>query len=101
MATASPTANSPYEERSSWRDHFKLSRVLIFSVVFIIVGALILAFTPNQLSGDAVSTLTFGESLPDLSVPTVSWAIFIALLYIGGGVIGLIPSARLERIKVT
>ncbi|MEQ8676765.1 MAG: ABC transporter permease [Aggregatilineales bacterium] len=106
MATASPTVNDPLEDQFSWRDQFKLSRVLIFSIVFIIVGALILAFTPNQVSGDAVSTLTFGDSLPDIAVPTVGWAVMVALLYVGGGIVGLLPTGllpipNLERVKVS
>lgn len=105
MATASPTA-TPFEERTSWRDHFKITRILIFSIVFIIAGALILAFTPNQISGDALSTLTFGDSLPDLAVPTVGWAVMVALLYVGGGIVGLLPPGllpipNLERIKIS
>ena len=106
MATASPTVNDPLEEQFSWRDQFKLSRVLIFSIVFIIAGALILAFTPNQVSGDAVSTLTLGDSLPDIAVPTVGWAVMVALLYVGGGIVGLVPNGllpipNLERVKVS
>ena len=34
MATA--TANNSFNEERSWRSYFKLTRVLIFSVVFII-----------------------------------------------------------------
>ncbi len=100
MATASAPVNAP-ADRASWRDNFKLSRTLIFSVSFLIIGMLILIFTPNQIAGDVSSTLTFGENFPEITIPTVPWAIFVALLYIGGGIVGLVPNQNLERTKNT
>ncbi len=69
----------------------KITRIGIFSITFLLVGVYMLFTTPNQISGDAISTLTFDKGVPDLAVPTVAYAILIALLYMGGGVMGLMP----------
>lgn len=73
--------------------------MLIFSIAFLATGVFILLTTPRQLPGDIISTLTFETGIPDLKIPTVPYAIVIALLYIGGGILGLIPNPRLDRIR--
>lgn len=91
MATAVPPADTSMREGVARREGFKITRILIFSLAFLIVGILILTLTPQQIDGGAVSTLTFGEGQPEVEVPTVPWAVFVAILYVAGGLIGLIP----------
>lgn len=99
MATATPTYNDPAPEQLSWRERFRITRIGVFSVVFIIAGAWVLLATPNQIDSSAVSTLTFDQGLGDLAVPTVSYAIFVGIVYVLGGIVGLMPFAQLDRLK--
>lgn len=103
MTTTSPTAptwTSPVAGRKSWRDLFKITRTGMFSVLFIIVGLWILLSAPQAIPGDAVTTLTIDRAgQQGIPVPTVPFAVAVALLYVAGGVVGLIPNPRLSRLK--
>lgn len=100
MTSISPTYPT-FEQAEAWRDRFKITRTGIFSLVFLVAGIAVLLTTPNQISRSAVSTLTFDQGLPDVAVNTVNYAIGVAIFYILGGVIGLLPiqSERLSRLK--
>lgn len=100
MTSLSSPVNAPLEEELTWRERIKITRVLIFSLFFLAVGVAILLTTPNQVSGDAVSTLTLSSKLPDLRIPTVAYAIVVGLLFVGGGLAGLIPRPELDRVRV-
>jgi general nucleoside transport system permease protein len=92
---ATTTYNETTPERESFLQRIQITRTGIFSVFFILVGAAILLLTPNQISGDAVSTLSFPhhtDSLSfDLEVPTVAYAVIAALIWVAGGVVGFLP----------
>lgn len=92
MATI--TANDVYQE--SWRDRIKITRTGIFSIVFLFAGIILLLTTPNQIDTSAISTLTFDQGIGDLAVNTVNYAIVVAIFYVIGGVIGLIPIQNLR-----
>ena len=47
MATAVPPADASGEIMPTRREGFKITRILIFSMTFLIVGALILIFQPT------------------------------------------------------
>jgi general nucleoside transport system permease protein len=91
------------ESRASWRDIFQITRINVFSVVFIVVGLAMLVFTPSNVGGGVVSTLRFphdGGLGFELAIPTVAYAVVVGLLYLGGGVFGLLPLAdRFDRPK--
>ena len=105
MATATM---QPTESRS-WRDMFHITRMGIFSVVFILLGAGLLLAAVPQLAPDAVTRLTIGtipsgvEGTPPtdlaLAIPTVPYTTVVALLYIIVGVVGLFPNENLNRAK--
>ncbi len=97
MTTANPTLDAPPAPRPA----FRLTRTLIFSVTFLIAGALLLLTTPNQIAGDAISTLTLDGGLPNIEVPTVPYAILVGLLYAGGGILGLLPIPALDRVRTS
>jgi ABC-type uncharacterized transport system permease subunit len=82
----------------TWREFIKITRFGVFSVFFIVVGAWILLTVPNNVAGDVQTTLNFNEA-GNVPVPTVGFAVGIALLYIAGGVVGLLPNAGLRRVK--
>ena len=96
MATAVPPADASGAGIPVRREGFKITRIFIFSLTFLIAGLLILIFTPQQIGGGVSSSLTFGDGLPELVVPTVPWAVLVALLYVGGGVVGLLPPNMLN-----
>ena len=89
--TASTTKN--------WREAIKISRVGVFSVFFILIGAWILLSAPTSLTNNVQTTFNFDE-MGDLVVPTLPFAVGVAILYIAGGVVGLLPNPRLRRVKI-
>ncbi|MDX1990941.1 MAG: ABC transporter permease [bacterium] len=89
MAAVSSPLSAPPSQTVSFRERFRITRVLIFSLFFLLVGGFILLSTPRQLPGDIIATLTFEEGIPDLRVSVVPYAIVVSLLYIVGGVMGL------------
>lgn len=91
MATTSPTFDSPLVRRS-WRDHLRLTRTTIFSILFILLGAWLFIGGLNSISADVVTRLTFGAGLPDLSIPTRAYSIVVGVLYVLGGVVGLVTN---------
>ncbi|TVR24354.1 MAG: ABC transporter permease [Anaerolineaceae bacterium] len=87
---------------SSWRDWFAITRIGIFSVVFIVAGLAMLFHTPSVIPGDVSSTLRFphrGGLGFDLVVPTVPYALVVGLSYLLGGLFGLFAPSRYERVK--
>jgi simple sugar transport system permease protein len=98
MATLSSTAG-PIVETTHWRDHIKITRIGIFSICFIIAGALLLLNAPRSIPANSVTTLTFGENLGVIPVTVVPYAIVVGLLYLAGGIVGMLPDERLKRVK--
>jgi general nucleoside transport system permease protein len=87
----------------SWRTRFKITRTLVFSVIFILAGIWILSGVANSIALDAVTRLTFGEAGAGqslaLDVVVVPYMRFVGIFYILCGVVGLLPIERLGRIK--
>jgi simple sugar transport system permease protein len=73
------------------RGGFKLTRTVIFGVVFTLLGALLLLTVPRDVGGDVTTTLTFGEGLPNLVVPTQFFGVFSGLVFLIAGVLALLP----------
>jgi simple sugar transport system permease protein len=95
---ASTTAASTLEREGGLR--FKITRTGVFAVVFIVIGALILLDVPVRIGGDVTTLLTTDEGgTTGIPVPTVAFSVLVALSYIAGGVVALIPSPGLARLK--
>ena len=93
MGRLMASISSPVEPRAahsmSWRD-IKITRTLIFSILFILAGAVLLAITPPSMTGETVTTLTFGEGMPSIPVPTLTYTLIVGAYYIIAGIVGLI-----------
>jgi simple sugar transport system permease protein len=96
MATTTlvPIAETP----KTWRDYFKVTRIGVFSIFFIIVGVAILLGPVRNIPNDAVTGLTLNQA-GEISIPSVPFLIVVAVLYIAGGLVGLLPNPALRRVK--
>ncbi|MBC6937712.1 MAG: ABC transporter permease [Chloroflexi bacterium] len=100
MATTSSTWTPAEAQARSWRDGLKITRTGIFSVFFILIGVWILLSAPQNIPGDTSTLLTLDRAgQQGISVPTVPFAVGVALLYVAGGIVGLLPNPRLSRVK--
>ncbi|MBE2266582.1 MAG: ABC transporter permease, partial [Anaerolinea sp.] len=97
---ATTTATPPLVEE---RAGFKFTRMTLFSLFFIAVGVWML-FGMQNIAPDVITRLTFGFNLPDGSpaewlIPTQAYMLVVAVLYIGGGAVALLPvNARIKSI---
>src|SRR5687768_9943867 len=98
MATNTISARWPVAD---WRENFKVTRTGIFSIVFILLGIVMLSNLPNSIPVGAKTTLTWGNpNLANLVLLTREYGIIVAVLYLVSGVIGLTPlPERLNWIK--
>ncbi len=100
MATSSPTMNSTVPEVESWRDRIKITRMGVFAVLFIVLGAWVLISVPRNVGPNITTLLTVdatgNEGIP---VPTLGFSIVVSLLYIAGGLFVLLPMPALSRYK--
>lgn len=86
---------------------FRITRMGVFSVFFIVVGLMLVAWVPSAISGDVMTGVGLGQNMAKLmnqpnvtlNVPTVPYSIVIGILYLVSGVVGLIPSAGLAKAK--
>lgn len=87
----------------NWRERIKITRTVIFSVIFILAGIWILFSVTTSIAPHAVTRLTFGEGRVGQSVAVdvvvVPYMRFVSLFYILCGIIGLLPDERLGRIR--
>lgn len=95
---ATTTLAQPVEEAKTWRDYVRVTRLGVFSVFFIILGVAILLGPARNFPADARTALTLNRA-GEISIPSVPFLTLVAVLYIGGGVVGLVPDARLRRAK--
>ena len=56
-----------------------------------------LSSVPSSMTGDTVTTLTFGEGLPTIPVPTLAYTLIVGAYYIIAGIAGLITTP--QRLK--
>lgn len=90
MTTLTPNA-TPAVALASWRDSIKITRTNIFSTLFLLLGLVLLAFIPQRVGADVLTTLTLGSDLPNIVLQTVATTQIIAALFIVGGLLGLVP----------
>lgn len=79
---------------------FAITRVLVFSILFIVAGLALALIVLPQIPEGAATTLVFGPSVPDLVVPVAGFTWLAVILYIVGGIVGLLPlPERLQSVK--
>jgi len=78
---------------------FKLTRTLIFGVVFLLVGLLMLSRIPSDIPAEQVTTLTFGDGIPNLPVQTQTFGMIVGVIYLLTGVVSLIPESISPGLK--
>lgn len=97
MASTTATTSLDREEGGF---RFRITRMGVIAAVFIIVGALILLDVPGRIGGDVTTLLTIDEAgTSGLAVPTVAFSVIVALSYVAGGVVALIPAPQVFRLK--
>lgn len=97
MALPRPLAAHPY----NWRDYLTITRVGVISVMFIAVGLWILISTTQSIPGDVTTLLTLDTAgTQGITVPTLGFSILVSLLYMAGGMVGLLPYPQAKRIRV-
>jgi general nucleoside transport system permease protein len=105
MAVINPPMDTALAVRENWRDRIHITRMGIFSVFFILVGLWMLISAPQTIASDTMTRLTFGTNadgtpvLPELPINTLSYAVIVGILYLAGGIVGLIPLSTIERLK--
>lgn len=70
---------------------FKLTRTLIFGVVFALIGVLMLIRVPADVAAGQTTGLTFGDGIPDIAVPTQLFGLLVGAVFTVAGVVALIP----------
>ncbi|MFN8450202.1 MAG: ABC transporter permease [Anaerolineae bacterium] len=98
MATTSPTFDTTVT-RTSWRENIHITRTIVFSILFILLGAWLLVGGSQSIAGDVTTRLTFGTGLPEWHVPTLGYALIVGVLYVLGGIVGLLPGENLSRVR--
>ncbi len=100
MTTQSPTMNSAVPATDSWRDRIKITRMGVFAVLFILLGAWVLISVPSNVAPNVTTLLTVDATgIEGIAVPTLGFAITVAILYIVGGIFVLLPMPTLKRYK--
>ena len=98
MTTTTPETFDTNRIRfATWRENFKVTRTMIFGIFFILIGVW-LFFGAQSYDAATNTRLTFGTGLPVLNVPTQAYAMVISILYLGGGIMALLPVNR--RLKM-
>jgi ABC-type uncharacterized transport system permease subunit len=96
---ATQTITPSLETPRTWRDSFKITRGGVLSVFFLLIGLWVLIAAPQNIDPEAVTTLSFEEA-GNLRLPTLASATILAIIYMAGGIVGLLPNARIQRLKV-
>lgn len=100
MTTTSPSLIPITTAAETWRDRIKITRMGVFAVLFILLGAWVLISVPRNVAPDVTTLLTIDATgLQGIPVPTLGFAVLVALLYIGGGVFTLLPVPAFKRFK--
>ncbi|MEO8610791.1 MAG: ABC transporter permease [Chloroflexota bacterium] len=95
MAT---TTIIPPVEAKTWRDTITFTRLGVFSAFFIILGVGILLGPARNIASDATTGLTLNQA-GEIIIPAVPFLTLVAILYILGGIVGLLPKANQRRLK--
>lgn len=71
---------------------FQITRVHVFAAFFVVVGLLMLWQVPGNFEADTISKMSFGlgKAAPVWEAPTQATLLVVAVLYVVGGVLGLV-----------
>ena len=103
MATANPSV--PMTDGGI---EFKITRIGVFSVFFLIIGAMLAFWLPASMNGSAVTGVGLGQNMQSLlnsservvvPVKTVPYGVIVGVLYLVTGVVGLLPVAAVRRFR--
>ncbi|MBW4438025.1 MAG: ABC transporter permease [Pleurocapsa minor GSE-CHR-MK-17-07R] len=94
MAVAAPTIN---EAAPAGRKRIKITRTLVFSILFVAFGVWLILGAINTLTPETSTLLTFGAGTPDLPVPTQIITLISGIYYAAAGVICLIMAQQRLR----
>lgn len=98
------TLDTPMQTQraTTWRDNIHITRIGIFSVVFVLLGLWLLLYVRPQIDSEAIATLTFGVGgqLSALPVTVAPYLTVVAVLTLVSGVIGLLPGEQFKRPKI-
>ncbi|MEL7235542.1 MAG: hypothetical protein AAGK74_13660, partial [Chloroflexota bacterium] len=97
---ASITPNDLQAEGVPQESGFKITRQFIFSVLFLVAGALMVMLVPTNFAADAITGVNFGENMVNLvgeeaavlNVPTVAYGMVVGVLYMIIGAVGATPT---------
>lgn len=78
-----------------------LDKQSLFSLFFALVGLFMLLTIPGHHTGIGPAELTFGDEsgLGSISVPTLPYGLVVAVLYLVGGIVGLLPWQPARKIR--
>lgn len=100
MTTSSPTIDPVITSGSNWREKIKITRSGVFAVLFILLGAWVLLSVPRNYGPDVTTLLTIDATgTTGIPVPTVGFSVVVALLYMAGGIVALLPMPSLKRLQ--
>ncbi len=106
MATANPPVKQKRDESSGFE--FKITRIGVFSVFFLIVGAMLTFWVPAAMNSGVITGVGLGQNMQSLlnsservviSVPTVPYSVIVGILYLVAGVVGLAPLPVPRRVR--
>lgn len=101
MTTSSPTIDPVITSGSNWREKIKITRSGVFAVLFILLGAWVLLSVPRNYGPDVTTLLTIDATgTTGIPVPTVGFSVIVALLYMAGGIVALLPTPSLKRVQL-
>ncbi len=99
MAASAPTFDTT-QIRTSWRDRIHITRITLFSILFILFGAWMVIGGVQTIAADAVTKLTFGGGIPDLLMPVRTYTLVVGVFYLLGGVVGLLPAENNRGLRI-
>ncbi len=100
MAASAPTFDTT-RVHTTWRDRLHITRIALFSVLFILFGAWMIIGGVQTIAADAVTKLTFGGGIPDVLMPVRAYTLVIGVFYLLGGVVGLLPAENNRPLRIT
>lgn len=76
---------------------FKVTRAVVFAVLFMLAAALIVLVIVPQIAANAQTTVVFGDGVQDLTFGTVGYLYLVAGAFFFGGLFRLVPASRTLR----
>lgn len=75
----------------------RITRAQVFALLFILGAVGLIAFIMPRLPEGAMTTVVFGDNVPDVQFPTASYLYFVAGSFLLGGLFRLVPGSKALR----